>query len=401
MGHPGDVRDHGLPAEVLADGKRQTALGSPELLGLKDIPKRDHGGVFIGHFNSDGGFSRDRRLNTDIHCSKTELDIIGKIYDLADLDTLLGLQFISCDGWPLAYICDRHIDAEGPEGFLKPEGSLLELSVCLSVVSRLSFLKKFEGRETVLAVFLTSGLPACSRSSGSAVFLITAVSVDFDSLQVLVGDSFPGLRFICFLSCCNCCSDRCRRGCLVFPGRKRRLLRPSFLKTCFLRFYCGHLLLGERIRSPGKFLSFIRNGIVPFSLRLGIKSRHAARIRNVSGICEIEPFRSALFGVDLHHSSVIFFLIKGKMKRIIDLIRILGPCKDRHRGRSGTSAKTDAVRVIDPDQVFRFHSHRIGIRPQYTAVGALLRIADRRSTDTDLLCSVRPAVVPVEQTYSV
>ena len=227
--------------------------------------------MLIGHFDTDGRLSGYRRLDTDIHRRETEFDVVGKIHDLADLDALFGLKLIPCDGGSLADIGDRHIDAESPQGLLKSESGLLEFPVRLSVVSGLSFLEKLERRETVLAVLLASGLTAGHCSSRAAVFVIAAVSVNFDTLQVLVSDRFPRLRLIRFLPGCNCSSDWRRRSGSVLLNRKRCFPVFGLRESCFLRFYGCHLFLRERVGAPWKFIFGCRSSSVCVSLRLGVK----------------------------------------------------------------------------------------------------------------------------------
>ena len=129
----------------------------------------------------------------DICRGKPQFNIIRKIDDLADLDTLVRLQLISCHRRPLADIRDRDLYTEGSERLLKTVGSLLEFTFSLIICSVASLFKKRKSRSNVAAVLARSGCPAGISQSGSGFIRL---SVDSDPLQFLLGGggkaSVPG-----------------------------------------------------------------------------------------------------------------------------------------------------------------------------------------------------------------
>ena len=81
MRHLCNIRNNRIACQVLADSKRETALCAAEFLGLQNIPQSDKRRMLVGHFDTDGRFAGNRRLDPDIHRCKTEFDIICQIDD--------------------------------------------------------------------------------------------------------------------------------------------------------------------------------------------------------------------------------------------------------------------------------------------------------------------------------
>ena len=267
--HPGDIRHDCLAAQISADGKRELALGIPEFLGFQDIPQGDDGGVPVGHFDPDGGFPGDRRLDPDIDRRQAELDVIGKAYDLAHLDALFGLKLISCDGRSLADIGDRNIDAECPERLLKAVRRLLQFPVRLGGVGPCALLHQVKGRKTVFAVLPAPALSAHGGPAGRLIFLFAPVPVDFDIPELFFRDGFRSFF----------------RHPVAPPGVRIRLPRDLVLRGRLLRSLYG--CPRSTPRSRGGSALFSRSRIPLFSgirtsLRVHrVERRYSARIRQI------------------------------------------------------------------------------------------------------------------------
>ena len=65
MRHLGQIAHDGLTLAILAKGNRQGTLGMGKLLRPYDFLEENHIPLFVGDFDANDAFARDRRQNAD------------------------------------------------------------------------------------------------------------------------------------------------------------------------------------------------------------------------------------------------------------------------------------------------------------------------------------------------
>ena len=183
-----DILRYGV--DIFADRERKLSLEVFKLTGLKELTEMDCRLVFVGNLDSDRGFTGDRSFDSDIRRCQAELDIIGEIYDLTDLDSAFRLEFIAGDRRSLADIGDRDLNTESAQSVLQLACSLQQLSLRLRAAPPCPFLQKAEGRMDI-----SGAHGSCSAPDGQKGFIPAVIPVDRDIRKLLLGSCrLPGIR---------------------------------------------------------------------------------------------------------------------------------------------------------------------------------------------------------------
>src|SRR3972149_11541089 len=104
MWHLGKINHHRLAADILAQGKHQWRCDSIILRGLQYLPEPDHFTMLIRNFQPYYGLAWNNLDNPHTDGRQGPGKVLGKIADLAHLDTRRGLQFKTRDNRPRMYL---------------------------------------------------------------------------------------------------------------------------------------------------------------------------------------------------------------------------------------------------------------------------------------------------------
>ena len=104
MGHLSNISKYYLPTDIPAGRKGDTGSACLEFSALQKVSQHDGRIFFIRHFNANGRFPRDRRFDSYIRHCQVQLNIIRQTDDLANLHSLLRLEFISGHARAAAHI---------------------------------------------------------------------------------------------------------------------------------------------------------------------------------------------------------------------------------------------------------------------------------------------------------
>ena len=99
-------------ASVPAESYGQHALGGGKTVAFNKLSHADNRIVLVRHFNTDGGFSGNRRFNADSCGCEVHGNIVCKACDSADFYSGGGLKLIPCDCRAAAVSDVRCLNAE-------------------------------------------------------------------------------------------------------------------------------------------------------------------------------------------------------------------------------------------------------------------------------------------------
>ncbi len=122
MGHAGQVRDHGVADDILAQGDGKDEAGFAERLAVQDLPEIDGFPVAVGDFNADGGLAGDRGHDPDAGRFQGQGEVIGKGGDPVDLDSRRRLQLVEGDDGSGLNLHDLPHHAEIGQGLFNGAG---------------------------------------------------------------------------------------------------------------------------------------------------------------------------------------------------------------------------------------------------------------------------------------
>ncbi len=97
MGHLGQIGNHRLAADVVAQRQGDRRLGVIVFGGRQHLGEAHDLAVFVGDFNTDGGFARNHFDHTDTGHGERAREVLGKIGNAADLDAGGWLDLVAGD----------------------------------------------------------------------------------------------------------------------------------------------------------------------------------------------------------------------------------------------------------------------------------------------------------------
>ena len=198
MRHFRDICDDRLTGDVFSDSKGQIRRKVLKLRCFKKITQH-HGRVrLIWNLDSDCGFSRDRCLNADICCCKTQLDIVGQSDNPAYFHALFRHQLIPCDGRSAAYVIDCNFDTEAVQRLLQFPRYFPQMRIGIAHGTARPFFQKIHRRCFVLRPLFLCFFPD---------FLTNAVYIRLDlftgrpRISRMIRRRFLFFRLFCSLPC--------------------------------------------------------------------------------------------------------------------------------------------------------------------------------------------------------
>ncbi len=127
MRHAGQVREHGLSADVLAHDDRNLVAVAREVI-VSDELTQEHGFALVARdFNAHDGLAGDRSKDTHALGRECHRQVVCHVGDARELDARSGLELIERDDGARAHGFDRALDAEVEELLEELVGILEEL----------------------------------------------------------------------------------------------------------------------------------------------------------------------------------------------------------------------------------------------------------------------------------
>ena len=124
MGHLGNVADHAVAINALAQTNGAFGLGLGKLLRIQHIPQRYGSHIAVGHLNAHhGDFSGDSG-DTNAGGTQAQRDIIGAAGQLIQANAFVQLHFVSGHTGAAGHIDDVRINIEASQGFIQAAGIL-------------------------------------------------------------------------------------------------------------------------------------------------------------------------------------------------------------------------------------------------------------------------------------
>ena len=116
MGHLGQVRHHGLPGDIPAQGHGELALGSLEGVGLDQVPHPHGIALLVGDLDAHRGLPGDGRLDAHAGGRQVQGQVVGEVGDLANLHPGGGLYLIPGDSRSPADVQNLGLHPEALQG---------------------------------------------------------------------------------------------------------------------------------------------------------------------------------------------------------------------------------------------------------------------------------------------
>ncbi len=112
MGHLTEIADHRTAGNVFPERHPQRghlpAIGN----GVENLANRDDGDRLIRHFDSNGRFTGNRRLDANARCRQCQRQIVGERRDTRNLYAALGFELVSSDRRPALDVRNLRADSE-------------------------------------------------------------------------------------------------------------------------------------------------------------------------------------------------------------------------------------------------------------------------------------------------